>query len=62
MSRICIMCGRDKMKGNKVSHSNIKTIKHYDVNLQKKQVEIDGKVTKAYVCTKCLKTLDKNEQ
>jgi len=62
MSRVCAVCGRDKMKGNQVSHSNIKTIKHYNVNLQKKQVEIDGKVTKAYVCTKCLKTAEKNEK
>lgn len=62
MSRVCVMCGRDKMKGNQVSHSNVKTIKHYNVNLQKKPVEIDGKKTKAYVCTKCLRTLEKNEQ
>lgn len=57
MSRVCSICGKGKMKGNMVSHSNIKTNKHYNANVQKVKVEIDGKPTSSYVCTKCLKTL-----
>ncbi len=43
------------MTGNLVSHSNIKTKKVSRPNLHKVDVEIDGKQTKAYVCTKCMK-------
>lgn len=57
MSRVCSICGKGKMKGNMVSHSNIKTNKHYNANVQKVKVEIDGKTVSEYVCTKCLKTL-----
>ena len=57
MSRVCSICGKGKMKGNMVSHSNIKTNKHYNANVQKVKVEIDGNTKSEYVCTKCLKTL-----
>ncbi|MGN1207954.1 MAG: 50S ribosomal protein L28 [Christensenellales bacterium] len=57
MSRVCSICGKGKMKGNMVSHSNIKTNKHYNANVQKVKVEVDGKAVSEYVCTKCLKTL-----
>lgn len=56
MSRVCSICGKGKMKGNLVSHSNIKTNKHYNANLQKTTIEVDGKTKSEYVCTKCLKT------
>ena len=45
------------MKGNMVSHSNIKTNKHYNANVQKVKLELDGKTVNEYVCTKCLKSL-----
>lgn len=57
MSRICSICGKGKMKGHLVSHSNIKTNKHYNANIQKVKVDIDGTTKNEYVCTKCLKTL-----
>jgi len=57
MSRVCSICGKGKMKGNMVSHSNIKTNKHYNANVQKVRIELDGKTSSEYVCTKCLKTL-----
>lgn len=55
MSRICSICGKGKMSGNLVSHSNIKTKKASAPNVQKVSVEVDGKTKKAYVCTKCMK-------
>ncbi len=57
MSRVCSMCGKGKMKGNLVSHSNIKTNKHYNANVQKVKLDVDGAKKTEYVCTKCLKTL-----
>lgn len=59
MARICSICGKGKMAGHQVSHSNIKTNKHWQANIQKVKVDIDGKEEKAYVCTKCLKTSKK---
>lgn len=60
MSRVCAICGKGKMSGHKVSHSNIKTNRTYNANVQKKNIEIDGKVSKVYVCTKCMKTAKKD--
>lgn len=60
MSRVCAICGKGKMSGHKVSHSNIKTNRTYSANVHKKDIEIDGKVSKVYVCTKCMKTAKKD--
>ena len=59
MSKVCEVCGRGKMAGNKVSHSNRKSNKKYDVNLQSTTMEIDGKETRVRACTKCIKTSKK---
>lgn len=55
MSRVCDICGRGSQSGNKVSHSNIKTLRKYQINLQKKKVNGQTKS----VCTKCIKTMSK---
>ncbi len=47
------------MSGNKVSHSNRKTPKTYNANLQKVKVMIDGKESTEYVCTRCIRTSNK---
>ena len=59
MSRVCEICGKGKMAGNKVSHSNRKSNRTYEVNLQEKTIVVDGKEKKVKACTKCLKTLNK---
>ena len=43
------------MTGNLVSHSKIKTKKVSAPNLHKVDVEENGTVKKAYMCTKCMK-------
>lgn len=60
MSRVCSICGKGKMKGNQVSNSNIKTLTPKAPNIHKMNIEQDGKVVNAYVCTKCMKTAKKN--
>jgi large subunit ribosomal protein L28 len=57
MSRICSVCGKGKLSGHLVSHSNIKTNRFYEANLQKITFEADGKKQKGYVCTRCMKTM-----
>ncbi len=57
MSRVCSVCGKGKLSGNLVSHSNRKTPKLYEANLQKVTVKKEnGSTEKAYVCTRCLKS------
>ena len=36
MSRVCEVCGKGKMGGHNVSHSNRKSNRTYEVNLQKR--------------------------
>ena len=55
MSRVCSVCGKGKLSGNLVSHSNRKTPRSYNANVQKVKVVKDGVVTKQYVCARCLK-------
>jgi ribosomal protein L28 len=55
MAKQCDICGRTSTKGAKRSHSNIKTIRRQNINLQPKK--IDG--VKKLVCTKCIKTMAK---
>lgn len=63
MSRVCSVCGKGKLSGNLVSHSNRKTPKSYNSNLQKVKIKhADGTVSKEYVCTRCLKTEGKVER
>ena len=61
MSRVCSVCGKGKMTGNLVSHSNIKTKRVSAPNLHKVDVEEDGKVTKRYMSTKCMKGSKKDK-
>ena len=56
MSRVCSVCGKGKMSGHTVSHSNIKTNRVMNANLHKVEISDEyGKVSKAYLCTKCMK-------
>jgi large subunit ribosomal protein L28 len=59
MSRVCAICGKGKMAGHQVSHSNIKTNREYNANVQKVKIDIDGKTSRQYVCTRCLKAAKK---
>ena len=56
MAKKCKICGRGSVKGASRSHSNIKTIKRLNINLQTKTV--DNKKEK--VCTQCIRTITKN--
>jgi len=55
MSRVCHFCGKKAMTGNTVSHSNNKTRRTFDPNLQRVTVEESGQSKKVYACTKCIK-------
>ena len=57
MAKKCDICGRKATKGASRSHSNIKTLKRQNINLQSKK--IDGKKVK--ICAKCIKTSAKTK-
>lgn len=56
MPRTCTVCGKGRLTGHKVSHSNIKSPKVSRPNLQKIKVVLDGSVRRAQVCTRCIRT------
>lgn len=57
MSRVCSVCGKGKMAGNTVSHSNRKAPRHWNANVQKVTIVDDkGVASKEYVCTRCLRS------
>ena len=56
MSKVCEICGKRSKSGNSISHSHKKTRRVWKPNIQKVLLEIDGKVRRVNICTKCLKT------
>ena len=59
MSRVCIVTGKGPKSGNARSHSLVATRRRWGVNLQKVQLEIDGKVQTVRISTRALRTLKK---
>ena len=59
MSRVCAICGKSKMAGNRVSHANNKTPHTWNANVHKVKIEVNGKVSNEYVCSRCLRTAHK---
>ncbi len=55
MSKICAICGKQPSFGNSRSHSMVATRRRFNPNLQRVRILLGGKVTRAYVCTRCLK-------
>ncbi len=57
MSRVCSVCGKGKMSGNQVSHSNRKTRRSWAPNVQKVKVKTaTGGAESTYVCAHCLRS------
>ena len=61
MSRVCSICGKGSSSGNSRSHALNITKRTFKPNIHKTTVEVDGQVTKAYVCTKCMKGSKKDK-
>jgi large subunit ribosomal protein L28 len=55
VSKVCAVCGKKPSFGNHRSHSMVATKRRFEPNLQRVRVLLDGKATRAYVCTRCLK-------
>ena len=56
----CQLCGKGPQFGNRVSHSNRKTRRRWNVNVQRiSQYDADGIRTQVRMCTRCLRTAAK---
>jgi large subunit ribosomal protein L28 len=57
MGKQCEVCGKKAQVGNLVSHSNIKTKRRFNPNLQtvRHQFE-DGSVRTIVCCTRCIRS------
>ena len=56
MARQCDLLGTKPQFGHNVSHSNRRTKRRFNPNLQHIRILLDGSPTRAYVCTRCLKS------
>ena len=57
MGKQCEICGKKAQVGNLVSHSNIKTQRRFNPNLQRVRHQFaDGTVRTRTVCTRCLRS------
>ena len=56
MANRCEICGKGAMTGNLVSHSNIKTKRVTQANIQRIKVTVDGTPRRMRVCTRCLRS------
>ncbi|MEG1535515.1 MAG: 50S ribosomal protein L28 [Clostridia bacterium] len=57
MSRVCAICSKGQLTGNKVSHSNRKYKRAWGANVQKVRVaKQNGSAENIYVCTRCLRS------
>jgi large subunit ribosomal protein L28 len=56
LSRVCAICAKKPGFGHNRSHSMVATKRRFEPNLQKIRVVLDGSPTRAYVCTRCLKS------
>lgn len=56
MAKRCKICGKGPQYGHNVSHSKVHTNRRFLPNLQTGRVVIAGKLVRAKVCTRCLRT------
>ena len=56
MAKQCAICNKQAVSGNNVSHAKNKTKKKFIPNLQKVNIILNGKKTKTWVCTRCLRS------
>ena len=56
MSKVCVICNKKPGFGHNRSRSMVGTKRRFNPNLQHIRILLDGSPTRAYVCTRCLKS------
>jgi len=54
MAKVCSVCGKKPVWGNKVSHANNRTRRRFEPNLQKVRAVVEGETRRITVCTSCI--------
>ena len=62
MSGRCDICLRTPQYGHKVSHAENKTNRRFVLNIQRRRLLINGKLSRVNICTRCLRTMNKVEK
>jgi large subunit ribosomal protein L28 len=55
MAAVCEVCGKGPSWGNTVSHSERKTRRRWNPNIQRVRALVKGTPTRLHVCTACIK-------
>ena len=55
----CEICGKGPQFGHNVSFSQKKTKRKFKPNIQRTTIYEEGRKVRKYLCTRCLKTLNK---
>src|SRR5487761_962863 len=56
MAKRCAICGKEPQYGHHVSHAKNRVNRRFMPNLQMGRVTVGGRVMRARVCTRCLRT------
>ena len=56
MAKVCCVCGKGKVSGNQVSHSNKHNKRTWAANLRNVRVVEEGTPKRVKVCTRCLRS------
>ena len=56
MARICDVCGKGPVVGNRVSHANNKSKRLWRPNLQRVRANLKGTVRYILACTRCIRS------
>lgn len=58
----CDVCGRTPQYGHNVSHAENKTNRRFVLNIQRRHLVLDGRLSRVNICTRCLRTMNKVEK
>src|SRR5687768_643354 len=56
MAKMCEVCGKQPVFGNKVSHAHNVSSRRWLPNLQRLRVKVAGAVRRINVCTRCIRS------
>jgi large subunit ribosomal protein L28 len=56
MAAVCEVCGKSPSWGNTVSHSERKTRRRWNPNIQRVRALVNGSPRRLHVCTACIKS------
>ncbi len=56
MAKRCEICGKEPQYGHHVSHAKNRVNRRFMPNLQMGRVTVGGRIVRARVCTRCLRT------